>query len=336
MKDPILAASLTATGDAPIAVVIVNYNTREHLRACLATVLSETPSEVVVVDNASSDGSVEMVQADYPDVVLHANETNVGYGAAANQAIASCAAKYILLLNADTLLQSGALRALSTYLDLHPPAAIVGPRLANPQGKQQPSCHPFPTPLNTLVHMSMLNELIGHVPFLRNHYLNPPPRRAKAVPWVHGAALAIRREPFEMVGGFDEAFFMYSEEVDLCYRLHDTGWQIHFAPVTTVVHVGGISTMQRRTEMGVQVFASLMQFYERHSSWIHRVEVVLIVKCLVLARLIRDMLHLCIARDSATRARLAADVAAWQSVLLGHWRERAPHSPETSVQRDTQ
>lgn len=330
------AASLSAPRETPIAVVIVNYNTREHLRACLATVLSETPSEVVVVDNASSDGSVEMVQADYPDVVLHANKTNVGYGAAANQAIASCAAKYILLLNADTLLQSGALRALSTYLDLHPPAAIVGPRLVNPQGKQQPSCHPFPTPLNTLVHMSILSQLVGHVPFLRNRYLNPPPRRAKAVPWVHGAALAIRREAFEMVGGFDEAFFMYSEEVDLCYRLHDTGWQIHFAPVTTVVHVGGISTMQRRTEMGVQVFASIIQFYEQHCSRIRRLEVVAIVKGLVLARLIRDMVHLCIARDSATRARLAADVAAWQRVLLGHWRERATHSPQTSVQRDTE
>src|SRR5262249_8984944 len=159
------------------------------------------------------------------------------------------------------------------------------------------------------------------VPFLRDRYsYNSPPIHPTTVPWVHGAALAIRREAFEAVGGFDEAFFMYSEEVDLCYRLHTAGWQVHFAPVTTVVHVGGASTIQRRTEMGVQVFASLMRFYERHSSWIYRVEVVLIVKCLVLARLIRDMLHLCVARDSATRARLAADVAAWQRVLLGHWR----------------
>src|SRR5688572_17909236 len=117
-----------------IAVAIVNYNTREHLRACLATVQLEAPSEVVVVDNASSDDSVEMVRTDYPRVMLHANRTNPGYGAAANQAVESCTAKYVLLLNSDTRLQSGALRALSTYLDRHPRAAIVGPRLENPDG----------------------------------------------------------------------------------------------------------------------------------------------------------------------------------------------------------
>src|SRR6266571_4238495 len=128
MKSATRAVPLTVPGDTPMAVVIVNYNTREYLRACLATVLPEVPSEVVVVDNTSSDGSVEMVQAEYPDVALHANKTNVGYGAAANQAIASCTAKYILLLNADTLLKPGALRALSNYLDLRSQVAIVGPR----------------------------------------------------------------------------------------------------------------------------------------------------------------------------------------------------------------
>ena len=320
MKSATRAVPLTVLGYTPMAVVIVNYNTREYLRACLATVLSEAPSEVVVVDNTSSDGSVEMVQAEYPDVTLHANKTNVGYGAAANQAIASCTAKYILLLNADTLVQPGALRALSSYLDLRSQVAIVGPRLVNSHGKQQPSCHPFPTPLNTLVHMSILSQLIDYVPFLRNRYhYNSSPIRAGAVPWVHGAALAIRREAFEAVGGFDVSFFMYSEEVDLCYRLHAARWQVHFAPVATVVHVGGASTIQRRTEMEVQVFASTMQFYRRHSSRISRTQVVAIVKGLMLARLIRDMLHRCLTREAVTRARLAADMAAWQRVLLGRW-----------------
>jgi GT2 family glycosyltransferase len=115
---------------------------------------------------------------------------------------------------------------------------------------------------------------------------------------------------------------MYSEEVDLCYRLHAAGWQVHFAPFTTVVHVGGASTMQRRTEMGVQVFASIMQFYRCHSPGIRHAEVIVIVKCLMLARLVRDILHLCIARDTVTRARLAADITAWQRVLLGRWREQ--------------
>jgi N-acetylglucosaminyl-diphospho-decaprenol L-rhamnosyltransferase len=306
-----------------ITVIIINYNTCEELQGCLGSIKLEEAGEVIVVDNNSSDDSVAMVKSKYPWVTLLANKTNVGYGAAANQAIASCTAKYVLLLNSDTLLQRGALRALSIYLDLHPRAAILGPRLVNPQGKQQPSCHPFPTPLNTLVHMSILSQLSGYLPFFRNRYFyNPPPLHARVVPWVHGAAMAISRKAFEAVGGFDEAFFMYCEEVDLCYRLHTVAWQVHFAPVTTVVHVGGASTMQRRTEMGVQVFASLMQFYERHCSRIQRLEVVAIVKGLMLARLVRDILHLCIARDTVTRARLTADITAWQRVLLGRWREQ--------------
>src|SRR4030095_10427800 len=127
---------------APIAVVVVNYNTLQHLRACLATVQSERPSEVVVVDNASSDGSVEMVRSEYPWVTLHANRKNLGYGAAANQGVASCTAPYVLLLNDDTLLESGGLRKLSVYLDRHPRAAIVGPRLVNPDGSPQPAWFP--------------------------------------------------------------------------------------------------------------------------------------------------------------------------------------------------
>lgn len=307
----------------PIAVAIVNYNTREHLGACLSTVLSEAPSEVVVVDNASSDGSVKMVQSDYPCVALQANQMNLGYGAAANQAMARCAAPYVLLLNSDTLLQPGALEALSGYLDRHPRAAVVGPRLVNPDGTLQASCFPSPTPFNTLLEISILGQLIRYVPVFRHLSLYAwPHTSARAVPRVKGAAVAIRRVAFEAVGGFDESFFMYSEEVDLCYRLHAAGWQVHFAPVTSVVHVGGVSTMQRRTEMGVQLFASIMQFYRRHFSGIRQAEVVVIVKSLMLARLVRDTLHLCIARDTVTRARLVADVTAWRRVLFGQRRER--------------
>jgi len=205
----------------PIAVAIVNYNTREHLRACLATVQSEAPSETIVIDNASSDGSAEMVRAEYPWVTLHANQTNPGYGAAANQAIASCTAEYVLLLNSDTLLQAGALMALSSYLDLHPRAAIVGPRLVEPDGILQASCYPFPTPLNTFLENSTSAFLLGrlircHIPLLRNSYLRTwPHNAARVVPWLKGGALAIRRTAFDAVGGFDESYFMYFEDADL-------------------------------------------------------------------------------------------------------------------------
>jgi N-acetylglucosaminyl-diphospho-decaprenol L-rhamnosyltransferase len=304
----------------PIAIGIVNYNTCEHLRTCLAAVESEAPSQVIVVDNASSDGSAEMVRAHYPWVMLHANKTNLGFGAAANQAIASCTAKYVLLLNSDTLLPTGALQALGAYLDLHPRAAIVGPRLVNPDGTLQASCYPFPTPLHTFLENSTSAILLGrlirrHVPVLRNSYLRTwPHSSARVVPWVKGAALAIRREAFDAVGGFDESFFMYFEDADLCYRLQAAGWQVHFAPVTTVVHVGGASTVQRRTDMAVQLLASTLRFYQRHSSALRLAGVVVIVRSLMLARIIGDTARLSVTRDTSERARIAEDRAAWQRV----------------------
>jgi N-acetylglucosaminyl-diphospho-decaprenol L-rhamnosyltransferase len=311
-----------------IAVAIVNANTCEHLRACLATVLAEGPREVVVVDNASTDGSVAMVQASYPGVRLQVNQTNLGYGAGANQAMAACTAPYVLLLNSDTRLQPGALAALGEYLDRHPRAAIVGPRLVNPDGTLQASCYPFPTPVHTFLENSIAAVRVGrfirgNVPLLRNHYLRTwSHTSARVVPWVKGAALGIRREAFEAVGGFDTAFFMYSEEVDLCYRLATAGWQIHFAPVTTVMHIGGASTMQLRSEMAAQFLASTLQFYERHSSRVQLAQAVLIVKGLMLARLAGDALHLSITRDASQRKHIAADITAWRRVLQGEWRKR--------------
>ena len=305
-----------------IAVAIVNYNTREHLRACLETVRLENPGEVVVVDNASPDNSAEMVQAEFPWVRLHANKTNPGFGAAANQAIANCTAKYVLLLNSDVLLQPGALEALSSYLDLHPRAAIVGPRLVGTDGTLQTSCYPFPTALNTLLLYANLAPLIRYFPVLRSLYLAASPHNhARAIPWVKGAALAIRREVFEALDGFDESFFMYSEEVDLCYRLGVAGWQVHFAPVTTVVHVGGASTMQHRTEMAVQLLTSNLRFCQRHYSGIGLSGVCRALKIVVLAKWILERARLRFTRDRCERARIRADLAVWHRALRRVWRE---------------
>src|SRR5262249_32929400 len=161
--------------------------------------------------------------------MLHANKRNLGYGAAANQAVASCTAEYVLLLNSDTLLSSGALKALGDYLDLHPRAAIVGPRLVNSDGTLQASCYPFAGTLEWFLDNDACVQLIRYVPVLRNHCLRTWSHTyARAVPCVKGAALAIRREAFDAVGGFDESFFMYFEEMDLCHRLEAIGWQVHF------------------------------------------------------------------------------------------------------------
>lgn len=305
---------------AAIAVAIVNHNTCEHLHACLRTVererMTEGVIEVIVVDNASTDGSVAMVQAEYSWIDLYANTTNPGYGAAANQAIAACQAPYVLLLNSDTRLLPGTLRALSAHLHQHPQAAIVGPRLVNPDGSLQPSCYPFPTPLNVFLEESALKNLIGLTPFLRNRYLRTWPHTSgRAVPWILGAALAIRRQPFETVGGFDTSFFMYAEEIDLCYRLHTAGWHTHFTPCATIVHVGGASTGRQRADMAVQYVRSMAHFYRRHYSSARLGQLIVILKCMVLARLLRDTVRLHLTGVFHKRARLAENAATWRRML---------------------
>lgn len=268
------------------AVCIINYNTRDLLRDCLHSVVSENPAEIIVVDNASTDQSAQMVAEEFPTVKLISLSENPGYGAAANRAIVASSADHILLLNSDTCLKHGSLQALSDYLEANEFAALIGPRLVNPDGSPQRSSFHFPTPVHIFLYLFKLYSLIRYTPLLRQRSLQVlPGASAKAVPWVLGAALAFRRSVFESIGGFDESFFMYFEEVDLCYRLRQQGWQIHFAPVTEIIHVGGASTSQRRTEMSAHYFISLAQFYRKHYSWVRLAQLALIVNCFTLIEL---------------------------------------------------
>lgn len=300
-----------------VAIAIINYNTREHLRACIKSVLSEDPHEVVIVDNISTDGSVDMVRAEFPQVMVYVNKVNSGYGAAANQAVASCTSKYILLLNSDTLLLPRTLHTLSRYLDLNPRAGIVGPRLINPDGTLQASCFPFPTPIDMVIEESGLRRWIQRVPSLRDRYLRTWSHSYdRIVPWVKGAALLIRRDAFDAVGGFDELFFMYFEEADLCYRMQAAGWQIHFSPAATICHIGGASTERFRAEMMIKLYASTMRFYQQHYSKLRLIELRAVVKILMLLRLVRDVFRLKLINNVQKHSVIAEDIAIWRRLFL--------------------
>ncbi|HEU5087354.1 MAG TPA: glycosyltransferase family 2 protein, partial [Roseiflexaceae bacterium] len=243
-------------------VVIVNYNTRELLRACLESLRNSDAASIVVVDNGSNDGSTEMVTNEFPNVLLRAKPYSRGYGAGANSGARLCHAPYVLVLNSDTEIPPGAIGALARYLDEHPSVGLVGPRLSNPDGSLQTSCFHFPTPFYMLTLESSLHNIAGKMPGLRNRYLPTSDHaHARPVPWVLGAALAMRRSVFDELGGFDEGFFMYNEEIDLAYRVWKAGWQVHFAPVTTILHVGGASTKLHRATMMAQLYRSRLRFY---------------------------------------------------------------------------
>jgi GT2 family glycosyltransferase len=302
-----------------MAVCIVSYNTCEQLRSCLESVICETGKEIMVVDNCSSDGSQEMVKASFPTVVLKELEINIGYGAAADLGIYLSTSPYILLLNSDTILQSGALDRLGDYLDKNPKVGIVGPRLINQNGNLQPSCFPMPSPLQIFFDVSHINQLIHQIPFIKEqNFRTWSHNYNRSVPWVQGAALAIRREAYDAVGGFDKTFYMFYEEVDLCRRMLNAGWETHFSPVTDIIHIGGASTHQIWAKMELQYWASLALFYRKHFSRLQLVEMVLLIKCVAVLRLIRDSV-LRFLSNPVNRSRLTSNIFAWKHILFDPW-----------------
>jgi GT2 family glycosyltransferase len=303
-----------------IAVCIINYNTGDLLRECVHSVLAQNADEIVVVDNASADCSVEMMKGEFPSIRLIALQKNIGFGAASNRGIETCRSEQIVLLNADTRMKPGSLQALRNYLEDNPQAAIIGPRILNSDGTLQTSCFHFPTPLHLFLYISGLYRLIPRLPILKQHSLQKMmSESARPVPWILGAALAFRRETFERLGGFDETFFMYFEEVDLCYRLFSQGKQIHFVPDAEIIHVGGASTTQKRAWSYIQFFASLAQFYRKHYSKPLLTKMVFTVKAVAFFKLVHDFLLLKITGDTTQQSTLAVDLDIHRELLIGQW-----------------
>jgi GT2 family glycosyltransferase len=308
------------------AVCIVNYNTCDHLRLCLRSVLVQRPDEIIVADNASTDGSADMVKTEFPSVKFIALNRNLGYGAAANRAVENCRAEHVLLLNSDTVVKTDALNILCQYLEAHDSPLVIGPRILNPNGMLQTSCFHFPSPLHIFLYLSGFFKLIPRLPILGKRTLqgisDPSPR---VVPWVLGAALIFRRETFTSLGGFDESFFMYFEEVDLCQRLSTLGGQVHFVPAAEIVHTGGVSTEPQRVRMTVQYFASLAHFYRKHYSRLLLTELIVMVKFVAVLQLAHDALLLQFTRDGTKRAALKMNMEIQQNLLLGQWDRRTRH-----------
>jgi hypothetical protein len=306
------------------AVCIVNYNALDFLRDCLHSVAGESPDEIIVVDNASTDGSVAMVREEFPSVRLIDLKSNLGYGSAANRAVGICRSETILLINSDTRLRPGCLEALCDYLDQNKSVSVVGPRIVYPDGTPQTSTFYYPTPLHFLLYLSGLYKFIRYVPILRRQSLQATSKHAAGVvPSVLGAAFAFRRTAFESIGGFDESFFMYCEEMDLCFRLAKSGHLIHFAPVTEILHFGGASTAQRQAEMNVIYFSSHAHFYRKHYSRFRQVVLVMMVRFFALFRLLRDAVRILITRDEQKRTMLATNLKVSKILLFGEWHKQA-------------
>ena len=273
---------------ADLTIVIVSWNVRSLLRRCLGSISeprgstqNHAPStsslqlrtEIIVVDNASSDGSAEMVGAEFPHVHLVVNDTNRGFTAASNQGLALSRGRYLLLLNPDAEVVGDALATMVGYMDSQPTVGALGPQLRYPDGSRQSSRRRFPTLATALVESTVVQEWwadsiglrLGGSGVLRRYYMADTPDDAvQPVDWVVGACLLVRRQALEEVGGLDEGFFMYSEELDWCRRIRDAGWQIVYLPTATVIHHEGKSSEQVVPARHIYFQSSKVRYFRKH------------------------------------------------------------------------
>jgi GT2 family glycosyltransferase len=273
------------TGLTDISIIIVNFNTLGLLRDCLNSVMQTEgrACEMIVVDNASADGSADMVEGEFRGVLLVRNSQNAGFAKANNQGIRLARGRYVLLLNSDTIVRQGALGSMAAFLDSEAAVGGVACKLLNEDGTIQASVGDRPGPMLLLFRLLGASRLIsGDRPRRRlarsfgfllgrtvRSYLTPyaVDRSPVEVESISAACLMLRKEVVEQVGFLDESFFMYLEDMDYCIRIRQAGWKLYYLPGGEVVHLGGGSTGGRMRNNSSHSYRALFHFYRKHFSY---------------------------------------------------------------------
>jgi N-acetylglucosaminyl-diphospho-decaprenol L-rhamnosyltransferase len=256
-----------------LSIILVNYNTKALLKGCLRSIAATAEGldhEIIVVDNASRDGSAEMVAREFPSVHLIRNFSNAGFAAGNNQAIQIACGEFILLLNSDTEVLPHALRNVLAFMQDHRDVAIAGCRLLNADRSLQPSLISFPSVWNLFCEASFLYRLFGRTKLFGQYYMSyfsyDRPIRSDV---VKGAFMMVRRKVFDQVGLFDEAYFMYTEETDFCWRAKVKGFDTYFVPSAEIIHFGG-GSMESSDTFLHQLHHSQMRFIRKNFIGIQR------------------------------------------------------------------
>ena len=263
------APAVPVQGTSPlVSAIIVNYNVKDHLLECLRALFasSDLPIEAIVVDNASKDGSAAAVEAEFPQVRLHRMRKNVGFGKANNVGLEMATGRFILLLNPDVVVGPTCVGELADFLLVRQDVGAAGPKLVRPDGRLDNACRRgFPTPSVAFYRLSGLSLLfprssifgrynMGHLPLDKPHEIDAGT----------AACLMVRRAALRKIGHFDPAYFMYGEDLDLCYRLKESGWKIHYVPAAYAVHVKGASSRQQTARMLYEFHSSMWTFHNKH------------------------------------------------------------------------
>ena len=253
-----------------LSVIIVNWNAGRALDDCLASLFASKPVgalEVLLVDNASTDGSQARAARDYPGIKILQNAENRGFAPGANQGLEWAVGELMLLLNPDAMLQPSTLSLLVDFMNEHPEAAVVGPRLLNPDGTVQGSARRDPSPWTGLFGRDApLTRLFPNNPVSRRElpnlcHVGDAPLE---VDWISGACLLVRRAAYEQVGGLDERFFLFWEDADWCRRFRRAGWKVYYLPTAVGTHRVGVSRAQRPMRSAIDFHRSAYRFYRKH------------------------------------------------------------------------
>lgn len=273
-----------------VSIIILSYNTKKLVTACLNSVRKfskDVDSEVIVIDNGSTDGSLEWL-AKQDKIKLFKNKKNFGFSRGNNRGMKASRGKYILLLNSDTEFVEDSLSKMINWMNDHPSVAVATCMLKNPDGSIQATGGCFPTLPRVLLWATFLDDL----PLLdmlgmyhphargvaRNYYMHE-----RKLDWVTGAFFLMRREILEKVGFLDEDFFMYVEELEYCYRIKKAGWGVVYTPITEIVHIGGASGVRENAVLGE--FRNLKLFYSKHKSFLELALLVVLLKVAAILRI---------------------------------------------------
>jgi len=259
-----------AVSPGSIAAVIVSYNVRAYLLECVRSLRADGLEQIVVVDNASSDDSVDAIRAADPDVIVLALERNLGFAGGANRGVALTTTPYAMVLNPDVVVEPGSTKALVEYLEREVDVGMVGPRVDTPDGELYPSVRRFPSVVDASGHAFLWFVWSGN-PFTRRYrMLDWDHEHPSDVDWIAGTHIVVRRRAWDDLGGFDERYFMYGEDVDLCWRMWRRGWRVTYEPAARVTHAIGRSTDQQPYRMILEHHRSLYRFSATTLSGVRR------------------------------------------------------------------
>ncbi|NOY05979.1 MAG: glycosyltransferase [Chlorobi bacterium] len=252
-----------------ISIIIVNYNVRlllENLLHSLYASLGDIPAEIFLVDNASVDGSVEMVRREFPSVILVESGENIGFARANNLALRRCRGKYILLINPDTFVQEDTIPSMIRFFEENPMVGMAGCKIINPDGTLEPACRrSFPTPWVAFSKLSGLSNLFPRSRLFARYnltYLNED--ESYEVDAISGSFMMLRREVYDAVGGLDETYFMYGEDLDWCFRVREAGWKVFYSHKTKIIHFGGESTKRSSIDSTALFYEAMRLFVKKN------------------------------------------------------------------------